>query len=333
MKLATLRCQHPDGTLIVVSQDNRLGVKVPSIAPSFREAVENWHHTKPLLEKISEDLNQGRLKEAFSIDENFLHSPLPRSFAWLDGSAFIQHILLVRKARNVEPPPTLRTFPLMYQGGSDSFLGPRENIPFIHPTHGLDFEGEIAIITDFVPMGTKAHEAHKFILFFLLVNDITLRGLVPAELGHGFGFLQSKPSSAFSPFALTPDELGTAWRDGRVHLPLLCEYNNQFFGNPNAGEMHFSFYQLIEHAARTRSLTAGTILGSGTVSNEDTKRGSSCLAEKRMLEQINQGEIKTPFMQIGDSIKIEMRNEKGNNLFGSLFQKVVAASIKEDHSM
>lgn len=331
MRLATLKEKGPDGTLVVVNEQNDRGVQVPSIAPHFRWALENWKEVKGPLEKISVELNEGRLKDSFPLDEKNLHSPLPRSFGWLDGSAYISHILLVRKARNAEPPADLRTVPLMYQGGSDSFLAPQEDIPHIHPSFGLDFEGEIAVITNFVPMGTKAREAHKYILFLMLVNDVTLRGLVPGDLAQGFGFLQSKPSSAFSPVALSPDELGPAWNEGRVHLPFLCEYNGKFFGKPDAGEMHFSFAQLIEHAARTRNLSAGTIIGSGTVSNEDLSKGSTCLAEQRMLEQIHQKEIKTPFMKVGDTVKMEMKNAKGKNLFGTIQQKVVQASVKENH--
>lgn len=321
MKLGTLKTEHPDGELVVISQNNQLAVKVPHIASHLQQALEDSEKWEKL-KKVYADLNNDQCQDSFQVDEKKFHSPLPRSYQWLDGSAYIQHIILVRKARNAEPPENLRTVPLMYQGGSDSFLPPTQDIPLIDPAHGLDFESEVGIVTDFVPMGTKAQDAHKYIKLFLLINDVSLRGLIPGELAMGFGFMQSKPSSSFSPFAITPDELGDSFREGRIFLPLLSNYNDKFFGNPDAGEMFFSFYQLIEHAAKTRSLCAGTIIGSGTVSNEDPSRGSSCLAEKRMLEKINEGDIKTPFMNENDTIEIKMENSQGQNLFGTIFQKV-----------
>jgi len=322
MKLGSLKNSSlPDGDPVLVSQNNREAVKIDSIVSSLRVAVETWSEVRPKLELLYQELNNGTLKNTFKVQEEDFHSPLPRSFQWLDGSAFVQHVKLVRKARNAPVPPDLLTVPLMYQGGSDTFLSPREDMTLLDDKFGMDFEGEVAVVTSFVPRGTNAQAALNHIVLVMLVNDVTLRGLVPAELAQGFGFLQSKPSSAFSPFALTLDEFGDSWKNGRLHLPLLVDYNNQFFGDADAGDMHFSFGELIAHAARTRDLTAGTILGSGTVSNEDTKRGSSCLAEKRMLEQINSGEIKTPFMKNGDTIKIEMR-KSGVNLFGTIQQKV-----------
>jgi len=324
MKLASLKAPGlADGALIVVSRDNRTAVMATRVAPNLREAVEQWHRTEPELRALYDALNAGRAADSFAVDTEQLLSPLPRSFGWLDGSAFIQHVKLVRKARNAPLPEGLLNDPLMYQGGSDSFLAPRQDIPLIDESHGLDFEGEVAVITDEVAMGADAAEAGQRILLLMLVNDVSLRGLIPGELQKGFGFLVSKPSTAFSPFAVTPDELGDAWRDGRLHLPLEVTYNGAFYGNADAGQMQFSFGELIAHAARTRSLCAGTILGSGTVSNEDTARGSSCLAEKRMLEKIETGEFHTPFMKAGDSIRIEMRNEAGENIFGSIDQKVV----------
>lgn len=328
MKLATLKpssSNNRDGELIVVSKDNKQAVRAQHIAPHLRHAVENWAQTKPQLEQLYKQLNEGKAKDAFSLDVEKLHSPLPRSFQWADGSAFIHHIKLVRMARNAPLPETLETVPLMYQGGSDSFLAPLEDIPQVDFAHGTDFEGEVGVILDDTPMGVTPEEALKKIILFVIINDVSLRGLIPEELAQGFGFFQSKPSSAFGPFAVTADELGSAWRDGRVHLPLLVEYNGQFFGNADAGAMHFHFGQLIAHAARTRPLAAGTIIGSGTVSNEDRKRGSSCLAEKRMLEKIHDGEIKTPFMKVGDTIKMEMLDSQGNNIFGTIFQKVSPA--------
>jgi len=325
MKLASLKSAHRDGELIVVSKDNQRAVKATSVAPSLREAIENWASAKPQLEELYRSLNDGRAAGAFAVEAEALHSPLPRSFQWADGSAFIHHIKLVRMARNAALPETLETVPLMYQGGSDSFLAPTEDIPQVDFSHGTDFEGEVGVIVDDVPLGISAEEALNKIILFVLINDVSLRGLIPEELAQGFGFFQSKPSSAFAPFAVTAEELNGSYQGGRIHLPLQVTYNGEFFGKANAGEMHFHFGQLIAHAARTRSLSAGTLIGSGTVSNEDSSVGSSCLAEKRMLEKINEGAIKTPFMKVGDTIKMEMIDAQGRNLFGTIEQKVVAA--------
>lgn len=325
MKLASLKSKSSrDGELIVVSKDNSKAVKASTVAPSLREAIENWAERKPALEKIYADLNDGQAKGTFKLNPNDLHSPLPRSFQWADGSAYIHHIKLVRMARNAPLPETLETVPLMYQGGSDAFLAPTEDIPQVDAAHGTDFEGEVAVVVDDVPMGVSPEEALKKIILFMIVNDVSLRGLIPEELAQGFGFFQSKPSSAFGPLAVTEDELRGAWIEGRIHLPLQVTYNGEFFGNAEAGAMHFHFGQLIAHAARTRPLAAGTIIGSGTVSNEDMKRGSSCLAEKRMLEKIHEGVIKTPFMKVGDTIKIEMCDPEGHSIFGVIEQKVSA---------
>ncbi len=323
MKLGTLKTpQWDDGRLVVVSKDNKQYVEVPNIAKSLREAIEVWQKTQPQLKKVYDDLNSGAVKNAQPVDENLFHSPLPRSFQWADGSAFLYHVKLVRMARNAEMPETLFKVPLMYQGGSDSFLAPREDIPQVDFSHGTDFEGEVGVITDYVPMGSTPEECLKKILLIVIINDVSLRGLIPEELVTGFGFFHGKPSSAFAPFTVTPDELGAAWKEGRVHLPLNVEYNGQFFGKANAGAMHFHFGDLIAHAAKTRHLMPGTIIGSGTVSNEDHDMGSSCLAEKRMIEKINEGAIKTPFMKEGDTIKIEMKSAEGQNIFGTIFQKV-----------
>ena len=325
MKLGSLKSSSRDGQLIVVSRDNKYGIKATGIADSLREAVENWPECEPKLKSLYDQLNLGGLTEAFEIENEELHSAIPRSFQWADGSAFIHHIKLVRMARGAELPETLLTVPLMYQGGSDTFLAPTEDIPQVDFAHGTDFEGEVCVITDDVPMGVSPEKALDHIKLFMIANDVSLRGLIPEELKQGFGFFQSKPSSAFAPFAVTADELGNAYREGRIHLPLLVEYNDQFFGNADAGQMHFHFGQLIAHAARTRNLSAGTVIGSVTVSNEDPTRGSSCLAEKRMLEKINDGEFKTPFMKVGDRIKIEMRDANGANIFGTIEQKVTQA--------
>ena len=324
MKLGTLK--HPtkrDGELVVVSRDNQTAVRAGELAANLREAVENWSEMRPRLDAIYRQLNDGQAQGAFAVDESQFHSPLPRAWGWLDGSAYIQHVKLVRKARNAPLPEGLETDPLMYQGGSDTFLAPREDIPFIHESHGLDFEGEIAVITTDVPLGISPGQAEDHIALVMLCNDVSLRGLIPAELKKGFGFVISKPSSAFSPFAVTPDELGTAWRDGKLHLPLRVAYNGAFYGDADAGHMQFSFHQLIAHVAQTRKLSAATVLGSGTVSNEDTARGSSCLAEKRMLEKIDTGVFTTPFMKPGDDIQIDMLDGEGRNLFGTIAQKVV----------
>jgi fumarylacetoacetate (FAA) hydrolase len=322
MKLGTLKTQSPDGELVVISRDGGSYVKVPDIAPNLRVAIENWAAAHPQLERVYKQLNEQRIDSALPYDEKIMHSPLPRAFQWADGSAFLHHVKLVRMARNAPMPDSLYEIPLMYQGGSDSFLAPTEDVPQIDFSHGTDFEGEVAVVTDYVPMGATPQEAQEKILLVMIVNDVSLRGLIPAELETGCGFFHGKPSSAFGPIAVTPDELGSAWRDGRVHLPLQVEYNGQPFGRANAGAMHFSFGQLIAHAAKTRHLMPGTIIGSGTVSNEDPGVGSSCLAEQRMIEKINEGVIKTPFMKVGDTIKIEMRDEKNQNIFGTIFQKV-----------
>lgn len=326
MKLGSLKLANKrDGELVVISRDNRRAVRATHIAPNLREAIENWAHASPLLEQLFNELEANRRTDCFEVDEAEFHSPLPRAFQWADGSAFIQHVKLVRMARNAPLPETLTTVPLMYQGGSDDFLAPRDPVPQVDFTHGTDFEGEVAVVTDFVPMGITPEAALEKILLVVIVNDVSLRGLIPAELAQGFGFFQSKPSSAFAPFAVTLDELGDAWKEGRVHLPLNVDYNGQFFGKANAGEMHFHFGQLIAHAAKTRNLGPGTIIGSGTVSNEDPKVGSSCLAEVRMIETIKNGKPETPFMKVGDRIKIEMFDSRGHNLFGTIDQKIIQA--------
>lgn len=324
MKLGTLKsAQSRDGELIVVSKDNQRAVRAAEVAPSLRVATESWATAKPKLEELYKQLNDGKAKNSFALDPEQLHSPLPRAFQWADGSAFIHHIKLVRMARGAPMPETLETVPLMYQGGGDSFLAPLEDIPQIDFAHGTDFEGEVGVILDDVPMGISPEKALEKIILFVIINDVSLRGIIPDELAQGFGFFQGKPSSAFAPFAVTEDELAGSWIDGRIHLPLKVEYNGEFFGNANASAMHFHFGQLIAHAARTRPLAAGTVIGSGTVSNEDQARGSSCIAEKRMLEKIHEGVIKTPFMKLGDTVKIEMFDGEGRNIFGTIFQKVV----------
>ena len=321
MKLATLKNGTRDGALIVVSTDGSRFLPAKEVAPSLQSALDDWSRCEPLLQKLNSTVNGGAGEK---LETSKLASPLPRAYEWIDGSAYINHIVLVRKARNAEPPKTLRTDPLIYQGGSGVFLGPTDDIPLGDAAWGLDFESEVCVVLGDVPMGTTKEQAGKYIRLVMIANDVSLRGLIPAELEKGFGFFQSKPATAFSPFAVTPDELGSAWKEGRLHLPLKTEYKGQLYGDPNAGaEMFFSFHELIAHICKTRSYTAGTILGSGTVSNEDRTRGSSCLAEKRMIEQIDQGKITTPFMAVGDTVKIEMLNEQGKSIFGAIQQKVV----------
>ena len=325
MKLGSLKSKTSlDGELCVISRDLKTAVKVPQIAPSLREAVEHWNEKESLLQKVYNDLNDGKASGVFAVNESDFHSALPRTWLFADGSAFIYHIKLVRKARNAALPETLTTVPLMYQGECGQFLAPTEDIPQRDMSHGTDFEGEVGVITDFVPMGVTPEQALKHIKLFVLINDVSLRGLIPEELAGGFGFFQSKPASALSPFAVTADELGSAYREGRVHLSLQVDYNGKFFGKANAGAMHFHFGQLIAHAAKTRNLAAGSLIGSGTVSNDDHAMGSSCLAEVRMIEQIEQGAIKTPFMKNGDTVEMKMFNEKNENVFGRIAQKVKA---------
>lgn len=322
MKLGSLKSSNKDGKLVVVSKDTKKAVAVPQISETLLNAVENWADMEPKLQKVYEDLSSGNVSGEFEVDQSKFHSPLPRTWQWLDGSAFIHHIKLVRMARNAPMPETLETVPLMYQGGSDTFLTPTQDIPQVDFSHGTDFEGEVGVILKDTKMCTGAGDALNNVALVTMINDVSLRGLIPAELKNGFGFLQSKPSSAFGPFAVTPDELGDAWTEGRVELPLHVELNGEFFGKANGKEMFFGFGKLIEHAAKTRNLAAGTIIGSGTISNENTEMGSSCLAEKRMLEKINEGEFKTSFMKNGDRVKMEMFDKEGNSLFGRIDQKV-----------
>lgn len=322
MKLASLKSSDSrDGELIIVNRALTQFTKATDIVPNLLSAIENWSKVEGALKKRAEDLEAGRV-DSIAYDESKMMACLPRTWLFADGSAFIYHVKLVRMARKAPLPETLTTVPLMYQGECARFLDPMESIPQRNFSHGTDFEGEVCVITDHVPMGSSPEECLKKIRLVLIMNDVSLRGLIPAELAQGFGFFQSKPSSALSPIAVTPDELGSAWKDGRVHLPLEVKYNGQFFGNANAGAMHFHFGELIAHAAKTRDLQPGTLIGSGTVSNEDHSKGSSCLAEKRMIETIEIGAPVTPFMREGETVEISMRNEKGENIFGRIFQKV-----------
>ncbi|MET0403351.1 MAG: fumarylacetoacetate hydrolase family protein [Cystobacter sp.] len=324
MKLATLNDGTRDGRLIVVKRDHSAYVPATQVAPTLQAALDRWAEAEPRLQALARELEAGHTRGE-PLDVRALHSPLPRAYEWVDGSAYLNHVILVRKARNAEPPPTLKTDPLVYQGGSGTFLTPTQDMVLPDEGWGMDFESEVAVILGDVPQGTQARDAAPHVKLVMLCNDITLRNLIPAELAKGFGFFHGKPSSAFSPFALTPDELGPAWKDGRVHLRLRSTLNGQVVGDTEAGpEMHFSFFDLLQHITKTRALTAGTILGSGTVSNEDRARGISCLAERRMIETIETGAPRTPFMKVGDTIDIEMFGPEGTSLFGRISQKVVA---------
>ena len=332
MKLATLKSGGRDGTLVVVSRDLSRAVKAQA-APTLQAALDAWSEVAPRLEAESRALNDGTAVDSFEFDQSACASPLPRAYQWADGSAYVNHVELVRKARNAEMPESFWTDPLMYQGGSDSFLGPRDDILMADEAWGIDFEGEVAVLVDDVPMGASPARAAESIRLIVLVNDVSLRGLIPAELGKGFGFFHAKPSSAFSPVAVTPDELGPAWDGEKLSLPLNCDLNGQPFGRARAGvDMTFTFPTLIAHAARTRPLSAGSIVGSGTVSNRGEDGGPgravaagglgySCIAEVRMVETIEEGQAKTPFMRFGDRIRIEML-DGDRSVFGAIEQTV-----------
>jgi fumarylacetoacetate (FAA) hydrolase len=332
MKLASLN-QGRDGKLVVVSKDLSKMADASSVAATLQSAIDDWAECSPALQEIYAKLNAGEIAGDI-FDEAECASPLPRAFQWADGSAYVNHVELVRKARNAEMPESFWHDPLMYQGGSDAFLGPREDIVFpATEGWGVDFEAEIAVITDDVPLGVSAKDAGSHIKLLMLVNDVSLRGLIPGELAKGFGFFQSKPSSAFSPVCITPDELGSAWADNKVHLPIVSHYNGTMFGKPEAGvDMTFDFATLVAHAAKTRPLSAGAIIGSGTVSNKlnggpgkpvsEGGVGYSCIAEIRMIETIENGAPSTNFMQFGDTIKIEMFDTDGQSIFGAIDQSV-----------
>jgi fumarylacetoacetate (FAA) hydrolase len=321
VKLATLRDGSRDGRLLVVRGDGQAGAPAPEAWPTLQAALDDWTRAEPELRALARVLDRNEL-EGIPIDPQRLAAPLPRAYEWVDGSAFLNHVILVRKARGAEPPKTLETDPLIYQGGSGDLLGPCEPIELRDASWGLDFEAEIAVVLGDVPIGTTAAQAAEHVRLVMLANDVTLRALVPDELAKGFGFFQSKPATAFSPFAVTPDELGAAWKDGRAHLRVRVRYNDEIVGTCDAGpEMHFSFYDLIAYIAKTRHFTAGTILGSGTVSNKERARGISCLAERRMIETIETGKAVTPFMKVGDRVQIDVEGGP----FGVIDQKVVAA--------
>lgn len=324
MKLATLKNNTRDGQLVVVNKSLTKAVAVPEIATTLQQAIDNWAEYSPKLIEVYNALNAGTIDSTMDFDQVACESPLPRAYQWADGSAYVNHVELVRKARNAEMPETFWTDPLMYQGGSDSFIGPRDDIPTASEEYGIDFESEVAVITDDVPMASTPEQAAEHIKLIMLVNDVSLRNLIPGELAKGFGFFSSKPSSAFSPVAITPDELGEAWDGKKLHLPLTTHLNGEMFGEPNCGvDMTFYFPTIVAHAAKTRPLSAGCVVGSGTISNYDRSKGSSCLAEKRMLEIIADGKPSTSFMKFGDTVKIEMFDADGVSIFGAIDQKVV----------
>lgn len=326
MKLGSLKSDSRDGRLTIVSRDLSRCADAADIAPSLREALESWAAVEPALRERAAQLESGQWSASAPFDPAKLASPLPRAFQWADGSAYLSHMRLVRKARGAELPADAETNPMLYQGGSDIFLAPTDDIALRDTEWGLDFEAEIAVITNDVPRGTTAAQAGSHIKLVMLCNDISLREVMRTELQKGFGFFQSKPASAFSPVCATPDELGAAWDGGKLCLPLVSTFNGQWFGAPDAGkDLSFDFPALIAHAARTRDLAAGTIIGSGTVSNNDYARvGSSCLAEKRMIDIIEKGSTEIAFMKPGDTIRIEMFDADGASIFGAIDQKVVA---------
>ncbi|HEX6956495.1 MAG TPA: fumarylacetoacetate hydrolase family protein [Ferrovibrio sp.] len=323
MKLASLR-HGRDGRLCIVSRDLSRMLPVDSLCPTLQMALDSWATMAPKLQALSDALNGGNASGAIAYDPDKLAAPLPRAYQWCDGSAYLNHVELVRKARGAQMPPEFLHDPLMYQGGSDDFLPPTADIPVADEAYGIDMEGEVAAIVDDVPMGISPKDAAAHIKLLMLVNDVSLRNLIPGELAKGFGFFHGKPSTAFSPVAITPDELGTAWKDAKVCRPLVTHLNGKLFGQPDAGaDMQFSLADLIAHAAKTRNLRAGCIVGSGTVSNRDASKGFSCLAEIRMIETINEGKPKTPFMKFGDHVRIEMFDTDGKSIFGAIDQTVV----------
>ncbi len=333
MKLATLDDRTRDGRLVVVSRDLSRCVAVPEIARTLQAALDEWSAAEPGLNAIATELNAGRMPDAEAFDPAHAMAPLPRAYQWADGSAYVNHVELVRRARGATMPPEFWTDPLMYQGASDHMLGAREDIVLADEAWGIDFEAEVAVITGDVKMGTQAADAGRHICLLMLVNDVSLRNLIPPELAKGFGFFQSKPASSFSPVAVTPDELGDAWSDGKVHRPLVSRLNGQLFGQPDAGtDMTFNFDKLIAHVAKTRDLEAGSIVGSGTVSNKENGgpgrpvkaggRGYACIAEQRTVETILAGKPSTPFMRFGDRVRIEMFDAGGRTIFGAIDQVV-----------
>ena len=323
MKLGSLKEGGRDGTLIVVSRDLQHAVRATGIAPTLQKALEDWSNLAPRLNALSDALNEGSADGVFDVDLAQLAAPLPRAYEFVDGSAYLPHVERVRRARGAEVPESFYVDPLMYQAVSAGFYGPRDPVKVVSEDHGIDLEAEIVVVTDDVPMAPTPEQAAAHIQLIGLVNDVSLRNLIPPELAKGFGFLQSKPRSALSPVFVTPDELGDAWKDNKLHLPLLTHINGEWFGAPDAGvDMQFDFSQLVAHAAKTRPLSAGTIVGSGTIANEDTGKGASCFAEKRTVETLEGGKPVTPFMSFGDVVRIEMLDASGESIFGAIEQRI-----------
>ncbi|TKR29703.1 fumarylacetoacetate hydrolase family protein [Luteimonas gilva] len=323
MKLASLKEGGRDGTLIVASRDLARAVRATGIASTLQQALEDWSNVAPRLSALAQSLEDGSADGVFDLDMAQLAAPLPRAYEFVDGSAYLPHVERVRRARGAEVPESFYVDPLMYQAVSAGFYGPRDPVKVVDEAYGIDLEAEIVVVTDDVPMAVTAEQAAEHIQLIGLVNDVSLRNLIPPELAKGFGFLQSKPRSALSPVFVTPDELGEAWRGNKVHLPLLTHINGEWFGAPEAGvDMQFDFAQLVAHAAKTRPLSAGTIVGSGTIANQDTAKGASCFAEKRTVETLETGAPKTPFMSFGDVVRIEMLDREGRSVFGAIEQRM-----------
>ncbi len=323
MKLGSLKEGGRDGTLIVVSRDLSRAVRATGIAATLQQALEDWASAAPRLNALSESLNSGDADGVFDVDMRALASPLPRAYEFVDGSAYLPHVERVRRARGAEVPESFYTDPLMYQATSAAFHAPRDPVRVVSEDYGIDLEAEIVVVTDDAPMAVTPEQAAGHIQLIGLVNDVSLRNLIPGELAKGFGFLQSKPRSALSPVFVTPDELGEAWRGNKLHLPLLSHVNGEWFGAPEAGvDMQFDFSQLVAHAARTRPLSAGTLVGSGTIANQDTSKGASCYAELRTVEALRDGKPSTPFMKFGDVVRIEMLAADGSSIFGAIEQRI-----------
>ncbi|QCO67060.1 FAA hydrolase family protein [Luteimonas yindakuii] len=328
MKLGSLKEGGRDGTLVVVSRDLARAVRADGIAPTLQRALEDWSNIAPRLNALAQQLEAGDVDGVFELDIAALASPLPRAYEFVDGSAYLPHVERVRRARGAEVPESFYTDPLMYQATSAGFLGPRDPVRVVSEDYGIDLEAEIVVITDDVPMAATPEQAAGHIQLVGLVNDVSLRNLIPGELAKGFGFLQSKPRSALSPVFVTPDELGDAWRDNKLHLPLLTHVNGEWFGAPEAGvDMQFDFAQLVAHVAKTRPLSAGTIVGSGTIANQDTGKGASCFAEKRTVETLEHGKPLTPFLAFGDTVRIEMLDARGDSIFGAIEQRIERQAV------
>ena len=324
MKLTTINNQTRDGQLVVVNRAGNRAVTVPQIAQTMQQALDNWNTVAPQLNTVYQHLNDGGLNDAFDLNMHEVLAPLPRGLQFLDGSAYLAHVERVRRARGADMPPSFLEDPLMYQGTSDGFLSHNQDIEVVSEEYGIDFEAEAAVITSDVPLHVSPADAGQYIQLICILNDVSLRNLIPAELAKGFGFLQSKPRTALSPFFVTPDELGDSWKDNKIHLPMRTWLNGEWFGEPECGvDMQFDFAELIAHAAKTRPLCAGTLIGSGTIANHDMAKGSTCLAEKRVLEVIENGKPSTPFMSFGDEVKIEITDKDDHNIFGTIEQKVV----------